>query len=59
MPFWLVAFNAITGLIGYLWVGYLLTYAIHDARDLAVGRAGLVAGLVIAIPVLSSGSLVL
>lgn len=32
MPFWLVGFNAVTGLVGYLWIGYLLTYAIFDAR---------------------------
>jgi hypothetical protein len=51
MPFWLVALNALTGLVGYLWIGYLLTYAIHDARDLDVRRAGLVAGLVITIPI--------
>jgi hypothetical protein len=59
MPFWLVAFNALTGLLGYLWIGYLLTYAIQDARDLDVRRAGLVAGLVITIPIGYSLSLLL
>jgi hypothetical protein len=59
MPFWLVAFNALTGLVGYLWIGYLLTYAIHDARDLDVRRAGLIAGLVITIPIGYSLSLLL
>lgn len=59
MPFWLVAFNALTGLVGYLWIGYLLTFAIHDARDLGVRRAGLVAGLVITIPIGYSLSLLL
>lgn len=57
MPSWLVAFNAVTGLVGYLWIGHLLTYAIHDARDLGVRRSRLVAGLVIAIPILYSVSL--
>jgi len=59
MPFWLVAFNALTGLLGYLWIGYLLTFAIRDARDINVRRAGLVAGLVIAIPIGYSLSLLL
>jgi hypothetical protein len=59
MPFWLVAFNALTGLVGYLWIGYLLTYAIQDARDLGVRRARLVAGLVITIPIGYSLSLLL
>ena len=59
MPFWLVAFNALTGLLGYLWIGYLLTYAIQDARDIDVRRAGLVAGLVITIPIGYSLSLLL
>lgn len=49
-------FNALTGLLGYQWIGYLLTYAIHDARDLEVPRASLVAGLVITIPTLYSVS---
>lgn len=59
MPFWLVAFNALTGLVGYLWIGYLLTFAIQDARDLDIRRAGLVAGLVITIPIGYSLSLLL
>lgn len=59
IPFWLVAFNALTGLVGYLWIGYLLTYAIHDARNLDIRRAGLVAGLVITIPIGYSLSLLL
>jgi hypothetical protein len=59
MPFWLVALNALTGLLGYLWIGYLLTYAIQDARNLTVRRAGLVAGLVITIPIGYSLSLLL
>ena len=59
MPFWLVAFNGLTGLVGYLWIGYLLTYAVHDARGLAVGRAGLVSGLVVTVPLLYSVSLLL
>jgi hypothetical protein len=42
MPFWFVVFDVFTGLLGYLWIGYLLTYAIHDARHLDVRRAGLV-----------------
>ncbi|WP_380678255.1 YIP1 family protein [Salinigranum sp. GCM10025319] len=59
MPTWLVVLNALTGLAGYLWIGHLLTYAISDARDLDVRRARVVAGLVIAIPILYSVSLLL
>lgn len=58
-PFWLVVFNAITGLLGYLRIGHLLAYAVHDARDFGVRRAGLVAGLVITIPLLCPVSQVL
>lgn len=54
LPFWMVAFNAIVGVAGYLWIGYLLTYAIRDARNLAVWRSALIAGLVVLVPVLNS-----
>jgi hypothetical protein len=59
MPFWLIAFNALACLIGYLWICYLLTYAIHDAHDIDVRRAGLAAELVITIPIGYSLSLLL
>lgn len=53
-PLWLLLFNTSVSILGYFWIGYLLTYAIHDARNLAVRRATLIAGLVVVIPILSS-----
>jgi hypothetical protein len=59
MPGWLVAVNVLTGLVGYLWIGHLLAYAVHGVHDLAVGRARVVAGLVVTVPLLYSVSLLL
>jgi hypothetical protein len=59
LPQWLLLFNTATGIIGYLWIGYLLTYAIYDARNLAVRRAALVAGIIVAIPILNAVSMLL
>lgn len=54
LPSWLLLFNAVTGLIGYVWLGYLLTYAIRDARNLNIRRSACVAGIVIIIPLLDT-----
>lgn len=54
LPQWLLLFNTSIGIIGYLWIGYLLTYAIHDARDLDVRHSAIVAGVIIVIPVLNA-----
>lgn len=51
LPFWFVLVNTTIGVLGYLWIGYLLTYAVHDARDLAVRRAAPIAGFVVLIPI--------
>ncbi|KTG22991.1 YIP1 family protein, partial [Haloferax profundi] len=53
-PQWLLLFNTLIGVIGYLWIGYLLTYAIHDARNLVVRRSAVIAGIVVVIPVLNA-----
>lgn len=54
LPFWLVLFNTTIGVLGYLWIGYLLTYAVHDARDIAVRRAAPIAGFVILLPIVNA-----
>jgi hypothetical protein len=56
LPRWLLLFNTVTGVIGYLWIGYLLTYAIHDARGLAVRRSALIAGVLVVLPILNAVS---
>jgi hypothetical protein len=53
-PSWLLLFNVLTGVIGYVWIGYLLTYAIRDARNLDIRRSAGVAGIVIIIPLLNT-----
>lgn len=52
-PKWLLVFNTGVGVVGLLWVGYLLTDAIHEARNLAVRRSALVAGIIVIIQVLN------
>ena len=59
LPQWLLLFNTATGIISYLWIGPLLTYAIHDARNLAVRRAAFVAGVIVVIPALNAVSMLL
>ncbi|AFK19883.1 hypothetical protein E6P09_00720 [Haloferax mediterranei ATCC 33500] len=54
LPEWLVLLNTVTGFVGYLWIGYILTYAIHDVHDLTVRRAAAISGVVILVPLLSS-----
>mgnify|MGYP006272953439 CR=1 FL=1 len=54
LPRWLLLFNTVIGVIGYLWIGYLLTYAIHDARKLDVRRSAIVAGIIVVIPILNA-----
>lgn len=54
LPQWLLLFNTVISTIGYLWIGYLLAYAIHDARDLDVRHSAIVAGVIIVIPVLNA-----
>ena len=49
-------FAGIEGTTGYLWIGYLLTYAIHGARSLAGRRSALVAGIIVVVPILSAVS---
>ncbi|MFC6823623.1 YIP1 family protein [Halopelagius fulvigenes] len=53
-PSWLVLFNSVIGVVGYLWIGYLLTYAISEARNLAVRRSAVIAGLVVLFPILNA-----
>lgn len=59
LPRWLLLFNAITSVVAYLWIGYLLIYAIHDARKLAVRRSALVAGIIVLGPILNAVSALL
>lgn len=47
-PLWLRLVNVTTSVIGYIWIGWLLTYAIHDARNVSVRRAGAIAGVIVA-----------
>lgn len=54
LPPWLLLFNTVVGLIGYVWVGYILTYAIKHARNIDIRRSAGVAGIVVAIPVLNA-----
>lgn len=54
LPSWLLVFNAITSLIGAVWLGYLLTYAIRDARNLDIRRSAGVAGIVVTILLLNT-----
>ncbi|MFC6941252.1 YIP1 family protein [Salinirubellus sp. GCM10025818] len=56
LPRWLLLFNTVTGVIWYLWIGYLLTYAIHDARSLTVRRSVLIAGVLVVPPILNAVS---
>lgn len=53
-PLWLRVFNAVVGGVGYLWIGYILTYGIHNARSLAVRKSAIIAGTVVFIPILSN-----
>ncbi|MBX0305764.1 YIP1 family protein [Haloarcula salinisoli] len=50
----LFLFNLLTGVIAYVWLGYLFTYAIRDARNLDIRRSAGVAGIVIMIPLLNT-----
>jgi hypothetical protein len=52
-PLWLLLFNTAVSILGYFWIGYLLTYAVHDARNLPIRRATLIAGLIVIIPIIS------
>lgn len=54
LPFWLRLSNTVIGVAGYLWIGYLLTYAIHDARNLAVRRSAVIAGILVLVPLLNA-----
>lgn len=47
LPLWLRLANGGIGVIGYLWIGYLLTYAIQDARRLTVRRSAVIAGIIV------------
>jgi hypothetical protein len=58
-PRWLVLFNSAVGIVGYVWVGVLLTHGIRDARNLSLRRAALVAGIAAAVPTLNAISRVL
>lgn len=59
LPTWLLVFNAIVGILTYIWIGYLLTYAISTVWSLPVRRSALVAGTVVLLPVLNSLTMLL
>lgn len=44
-PLWLRLVNVTTSVIGYLWIGYLFTYAIHEARNVSLRVAVVIAGI--------------
>jgi len=46
-PFWLQLVNVATGVVGYVWIGWLLTYAIHEARNVSVRHAGVIVGIIV------------
>lgn len=54
LPFWLRLLNTIIGVVDYLWIGYVLTYAIQDARNLSVNRSAVIAGIVVLVPLLNA-----
>jgi len=54
LPSWLLRFTAVIGVIGYVWLGYLLTYAIRDARNLEIRRSAGIAGIISIIPLLNT-----
>lgn len=47
-PIWLRLLNMATTVLGFLWIGYVLTYAIEDARNVSRKHATIIAGLVAA-----------
>lgn len=57
LPLWLDAINGVINTVGYIWIGYIFVYAIHDARNVSIRRAAVIAGLISLISVIYSFSL--
>lgn len=53
-PPWLDGLSLVAAVVCYLWIGYLLVYAIEDARDVSVQRATVIAAVVALVSVLVS-----
>ena len=56
-PPWLDDLSPVVAVVCYLWIGYLLVYAINDARDVSVRRATVIAATVSLVSVLVSVSM--
>lgn len=50
-PLWLGLLNVATSVVVAAWIGYLLTYAIHEARDVAIRHAVVIAGVLVLVNV--------
>ncbi|QLG26565.1 YIP1 family protein [Halorarum halophilum] len=53
-PSWLDGLSLVVAVGCYLWIGYLLVYAIEDARDVSVQHATVIAAIVALVSVLVS-----